>query len=82
MAGHLVGWLVGRLVGRLVGWSVGWLVGRLGGPLVSRPVGRSLVGQSTIRVPRLWEVSLEKENKSKLSGHVHVFKMVLPFISC
>ncbi len=41
--------------GQLVGWLVGWLVGRL--------VGQLSVGQSTIRVPGLWEVSLEKEKQ-------------------
>jgi hypothetical protein len=39
---------------RSVDWSVGQLVGQL--------VGLSLVGWSTIRVPGLWEVSLQKDN--------------------
>jgi hypothetical protein len=50
----LAGWSVGWLVGRSVSWSlVGWLVGRL------------FVGWSTIRVPGLWEVSLQKDKGSQ-----------------
>jgi hypothetical protein len=38
-------------------WSACWSVGRS----VGRLVGRSVVGRSTIRVPELWEVSLQKD---------------------
>jgi hypothetical protein len=50
LVGQLAGWLVGRSVGQSVGWLVGW-----------RSVGWLLVGWSTIRVPGLWEVSLQKD---------------------
>jgi hypothetical protein len=63
--GRSVGWSVGRLVGRSVGRSFGrsvsWSVGRSVGWSVGRSVSRWLVGRSTIRVPGLWEVSLQKE---------------------
>jgi hypothetical protein len=58
--GRSVGWSVGRSVGRSVDWSVGRLVGRSVGWLVGPLVGW-LVGQSKIRVPGLWEVSLQKD---------------------
>jgi hypothetical protein len=50
----LVGQSVGGLVGRLVGWSVGQLVGQS-------------VGWSTIRVPGIREVSLQKDKTPPLS---------------
>jgi hypothetical protein len=60
LVGRSVGRSVCRLVGCPVGRSVGWLVGRLVGWLVAWSVGR-LVGWSTIRVPRLWGVPLQKD---------------------
>jgi hypothetical protein len=63
-----VGRWVGRSVGRSVGQSVGWLVSRSVGQLVDWLVGqlvsRLSVDWSTIRVPNLWEVSLQKDKNS------------------
>jgi hypothetical protein len=39
-----------------------------------------VVGWSTIRVSRLWKVSLQKD-KSKFSGNVNIFKMVQLLVS-
>jgi hypothetical protein len=85
----LVGQRVGRSVGRSVGWSVSWSVSRLVnrsvGQLVSRPVSRSvgqlvsrsLFGRSIIRVPGLWEFSLQKDNLNLSIYFVKSYRFVL-----